>query len=55
MAFFFFFPYSHDHGMWKFPGQGSNMSNSCNQPAAAAVRDPLTHYTGLGVRSEPPQ
>ena len=33
ILFFFFFSFftsSCTHGIWKFPGQGSNLSNSCN-------------------------
>ena len=27
--FFFFFPYGCSYGIWKFPGQGLNLSHSC--------------------------
>ena len=43
------FFYGHTHGIGKFPGQGLNLNYSCDLPAAAAMLDPLTHCTRLGI------
>jgi len=43
--------FGHTHGKWKFPGQGSNSSHSCNLPASTAVANArsLTRCTTEGT------
>ena len=48
----FFFPsfFFRPRGMWRFPGQRSDLSRSCDLYAAVAVLDPLTHCAGWGIK-----
>ena len=39
--------------MWKFLGQGSDLSCSCDYAAGAATTDPLTHYAGCRLNLHP--
>ena len=41
--FFFFLLFGHAGGMWKFPGQGSNLSYSCNQSHSSDNNGSLTY------------
>ena len=47
-TFFFFFGCS--HGIWKFLGQGSNLSYSCDPHHSCCNARPLTHCAGLGIK-----
>ena len=54
--FFFFFPFlSCPCGIWKFPGQGSNPSQSCNLCHSCSNAWSLTHCVGPGIKEVPPQ
>ena len=41
--FFFFFFFGRTHGMWKFPGQGSNLRCSCDLYHSWGKTGSLTH------------
>ena len=41
--------------IWKFWGQGSNLSWSCNLCHSCSNTESLTHCIGLGIKSVPPQ
>ena len=43
---FFFFSFWLHSGIWKFLGQGSDLSHSSNLCHSCATLDPLTHCTG---------
>ena len=49
LEFFFFFFFGHTLGIWKFPGQGSNPSCSCDNTGS------LTHSFGPGIEPVLPQ
>ena len=55
--FFFFFgrPLPPRCGIWKFPGQGLNLSWSFDQCPCCSHAGSLIHCTGLGIKLEPPQ
>ena len=44
ILFYYYFFYGCTSSIWKFPGQGLNLSCSW---------DPLTHCTGLGIKPTP--
>ena len=46
ISFFFF---QHTHSIWKFPGQGSNPSHSCNLCHSCDNNRSLTHFTTVGA------
>ena len=39
------------HGIWKFPGQGLNLSHSCNLWHSSGNAGPLTQHTTVGTLS----
>jgi len=47
-AFFFFF-FGHTHSIYKFPGQGSNLSQSCSLYHSCSNAVSLTHYATAGT------
>ena len=51
--FFIFFFFSHAHGIWKFPGQGSNLSCSCHLRHSHNTTRSLTHSAGPGIEQGP--
>ena len=51
----FFSPYGHIHSVWKFLGQGSNSSHSCDLHYSCGNPGSLTHCTGLGIEPAPAQ
>ena len=52
---FVFSLFGHTHSIWKFPGQGSNPSQSCNLHHSCSNTRPLTHCAGPGIKLAPPQ
>ena len=55
-AFFSFFFFSgHTHGTWKFPGQGSNLSWSCNLCYSCCNARLFKPCTRPGIKLAPPQ
>ena len=52
-SFFFFFGCT--HGIWRFPGQGLNLSCSCNQLHSFSNPGSLTHCTRPGIELRPQQ
>lgn len=52
---FFFFLNGLTHGTWKFLGQESNLSCSCNLRHSNSNTDPLMHCTGLEIEPAAPQ
>jgi len=51
LSFCFF---SHPYRMWKFLGQGSNLSWSCDLRHSCSSAGSLTHCTGSGIKPVPP-
>ena len=53
---FVLFCFSTTHtDIWKFLGQRSNPSQSCNLCHSCSNADPLAHCSGLGIELAPPQ
>ena len=52
---FFFSFFGHTHGIWKFPGQGSNPSHCFDLHHSCSNTRSLTHGSGLGIEPVPPQ
>ena len=52
---FFFFFFGHTHGIWKFPGQGSNPSLHFNLCHGCGNARSLTHCAGPRIKPEPQQ
>ena len=48
--FSFFFFFCHTHGIWKFPGQGLNLSCSCDLCHICSNAGSFTYCTGLRIR-----
>ena len=54
-CFFLFFFFSHAHSIWKFLGQGLNLSWSCDLLHSCSNARSLTHCAWLGIEPAPPQ
>ena len=54
-GFFFFFFFSHPYGIWKFLGQRSNPTHSCDLHHRCSNAGSLTPCTGLGIEVVPSQ
>ena len=48
-TFFFFFSFHTPQGRWKFPGQGLNLSHSCNLHDSCSNAGPLTPCATVGT------
>ena len=53
--FLFFFLFWLPHGIWKFPGQGSDLRAVSTYATDEAMTDHLTHCAGPGLKAALPQ
>ena len=49
LSVFFFFFFGHTFSIWKFLGQGWNMSRSCNLDHSCSNAGSLTHWASAGT------
>ena len=50
-----FFLFGQACSIWKFLGQGSNLSRNCDLCHSCGNTESLTHHMGLGIKPVPPE